>query len=793
MKNMNNLGGGNNIDSLPVDNNENKNLEQNKEQDKKGLEFSKEDIGNGKKRQAIVNFLNAELSAQMKQEVGLGFADEGWAKKQIFDVQDRLKNASNNYNTDHNDDAFLYVVNDIMDKINQGAEVVNGDETKIQKLENTARIKESIIARNKKGEISDSLMNHKLNSLEKVNENINKDFDMRRFGFLAEKRMKEEDERYAESVKQFDKKDDEFRKKRSEYEAMNGGKLTAEQREELKALRGEADTLWDKRASLEDAVSADEEERKAKLVAEIAAEENRKAEERRKHLESVLGAKSGNQDNSANVNSIDDKVDATPDVDEKDDGDFEGVTAAQFRQFMRTGVAGRHNKSTTSAEKPKAEVDPEKKKREEINKFYASLLPKPKTIEAVGFHNGVFIGDAILDTNSENMRRVQQMIDRREDYLKNANKEELSTEKVDFLRGSNLGSNLLLNYCRIKDGIEISTESEKKALYTKMFNELFSAKNKLLSFYDPRKAAAELCKATGNDFNPDDYKDAVPEINKGQYEAALNLLNGFQVNLLYLMGQEIGSNDPSTVIDAFQNEKKTESYKKLSEEIALRRESNQNEKMRVSSEDEVSSADKNKLQEEDESNLFNLSERDRIYNEKKAVSADFVRSFFNRDADFKVKSYLNGLNYYQDGISKAKLTTEMLKTQAENSAEIAKNLKELKLEAMFKKFTKDMAGDEESRRFGASYLYNELNKQWMKLKTYSESSDFRRLPKSEQQNLLIKEDLLFNISDSLNDFCSEAFGKEKYEVRHTLVNYSKNSKLNIVKTLVRNLSFMRKR
>ena len=58
MKNMNNLGGGNNIDNLHVDNNENKNLEQNKEQDKKGLEFSKEDIGNGKKRQAIVNFLN---------------------------------------------------------------------------------------------------------------------------------------------------------------------------------------------------------------------------------------------------------------------------------------------------------------------------------------------------------------------------------------------------------------------------------------------------------------------------------------------------------------------------------------------------------------------------------------------------------------------------------------------------------------------------------------------------------------------------------------------------------------
>ena len=216
MKNMNSLGGGNNNTESVVDNDENKNIEKNSEQEKKSLEFSKEDINNGKKRQAIVNFLNGELAAQMKQEVGLGFADEQWAKKQIFSVQDRLKNASNNYNADHNDDAFLYVVNDIMDKINQGAEVVDSDETKTKKLENTAKIKESIISRNKKGEISDSLMNHKLNSLEKVNENINKDFDLRRYGFLAEKQMKEENEKYAETVKSFDQKDEEFRKKRSE-------------------------------------------------------------------------------------------------------------------------------------------------------------------------------------------------------------------------------------------------------------------------------------------------------------------------------------------------------------------------------------------------------------------------------------------------------------------------------------------------------------------------------------------------------------------------------------------------
>ena len=757
---MNSLGGGNNnVGDVVVDNNENKNLDNNNEKEKKSLEFSKEDINNGKKRQAIVSFLNAELSAQMKQEVGLGFADEGWAKKQIFDVQDRLKNASNNYNTDHNDDAFLYVVNDIMDKINQGVEVVNGDETKTQKLENTARIKESIIARNKKGEISDSLMNHKLNSLEKVNENINKDFDMRRFGFLAEKRMKEEGERYAESVKQFDKKDDEFRKKRSEYEAMNGGKLTAEQREELKALRGEADSLWDKRASLEDAVSADEEERKAKLVAEIAAEENRKAEERRKQLESVLGVKSGNQDNSANVNSVDDKVDATPDVDKKDD-DFEGVTAAQFRQFMRTGVAGHHNRSAVSPEKPEAEVDPEKKKREELNKFYESLLPQPGTSEAAGFNNGVFIGDAILDTNSENMRKVQDMIANREKYLKNVNKDEIAKEKIDFLKGSNLGSTLLLNFCKIDGGLELSKEMGNKVLYTKMFNQLFSAKNKLLFSYDPMRAAKELCQATGQEFKEDNYKDLKPTVNKEQYEAARNVLNGFELNLMQLMGKEIGTNDPSEVIDAFTSERKSEDYKKFNEKIELRK--------------------------------FNQEEAGRIHDERRAVSADFVKSFFNKDADKKVKAYLNGLNYYQDKNSRTSLTSEMLKMQAENSAEIAKNLEELGLEKMFKKFAKDMAGNEESKKFGDSYLYNELENQRLSIKRQMESGAFRKLPESEQRVLQEKQNLLYDISDSLNDFCSEAFGGEKYSVRNTLINYSKSSKLNIVKTFVRNLSFMRK-
>ena len=134
----------------------------------------------------------------------------------------------------------------------------------------------------------------------------------------------------------------------------------------------------------------------------------------------------------------------------------------------------------------------------------------------------------------------------------------------------------------------------------------------------------------------------------------------------------------------------------------------------------------------------------------------------------------------------------MLKMQAENSAEIAKNLEELGLEKMFKKFAKDMAGNEESKKFGASYLYNELENQRLNIKRQMESGAFRKLPESEQRVLQEKQNLLYDIANSLNDFCSEAFGREKYSVRNTLVNYSKSSKLNIVKTFVRNLSFMRK-
>ena len=229
---------------------------------------------------------------------------------------------------------------------------------------------------------------------------------------------------------------------------------------------------------------------------------------------------------------------------------------------------------------------------------------------------------------------------------------------------------------------------------------------------------------------------------------------------MQLMGNEIGTNEPSAVIEAFTDEKKSEDYKKFDEKLELRK--------------------------------FNSEEIVRIANERKAVAADYVRSFFFKNADRKVKDYMNGLNFYQDKNSRTNLTSEMLKTQAENSAEVAKSLEELSLDKMFKKFAKDMAGSKENRKFGASYLYNELERQRMKIRSKMEKSDFRRLSESEQKALREKENLLYDIMDSLNTFSGHVFNLEKSSARNMLVNYSKSSKPNIVKTLVRNLSFMRK-
>ena len=759
MKNMNSLGGGNSIDNLPVDNNENKNLEQNKEQDKKGFEFSKEDIGNGKKRQAIVNFLNAELSAQMKQEVGLGFADEGWAKKQIFEVQDRLKNASNNYNTDHNDDAFLYVVNDIMDKINQGAEVVNGDETKTKKLENTARIKESIIARNKKGEISDSLMNHKLNSLEKVNENINKDFDMRRFGFLAEKRMKEEDEKYAESVKQFDKKDDEFRKKRSEYEAMNGGKLTAEQREELKKLRGEADSLWDERSSLEDMVVEPDEARKAKLVSEIAKEEAQKAEERRQKLEEVLGMDRQNPDmvDTNTVGSADVVDDNIVNLNkDKNVDNNEGITAAQFRQFLRNGVAGRHN-TPRIKNGDNIENAGEAEKKAALNKRFEAMLPEQGTKARDAYDDGNGILKVILDFDLHKMHKVNVKEMARQEFLDNATIDQRNTNDYLEARAAGLGVKMILDGYNVKDFSRLKKEYGEEAALADLYCKTITMKGKLLAQYDP----AEAVKLRGGSKEEiEAAKSQKGVISKEEYEMALNTLNGFARGLMDQLKEDHNLAEYSDAIDLLNNARSSEEYKNLVN----------SEKVRG----------------------YKENEANRLIEERKSLSKDYIRGFIDKGVFGKVKDFLSGINVYRDSSEAKALPGEILKMQNENSGESVRLLGELHLGPIMKNFSKDLGGSDENKLFGAAYVYNELEKKRKELIELSTSREARNLSEQERNDLDVKAKMLYDMMDSVRECYSEKAGVSKLELHNKLLNEMKYNKLSKIRGVIRNLPFMRK-
>ena len=753
---MESFGGGNNIDDLPVDNNENKNLEQNKEQDKKGFEFSKEDINNGKKRQAIVNFLNAEFSAQMKKGFDLGYTDKDLAKRQIFSVQDRLKNASNNYNADHNDNAFLYVVNDIMDQIGQNSKVVENDEIKIKKLENTEEIRKSIISRNKKGEISDSLMNHKLDSLEKVDENINKDFNSRQCVLMAEKRMKEENERYAEAVKGVNEKEEEYNSTRKKYEAENGGRLTAEQREELKKLRGEAASLWDKRSSLEAIMEEPEEDRKAKLVSEIAEEqeqEAQKAKERKQKLEEILGMDKQNTDNNiVNLNK-DSSVDNN-----------QGVTAAQFRQFMRSGVAGGHNRSRAknehddSANKNVDNIEnAEAERKAALNKRFEEMLPEPNTMARDAYDDGNGIVKAILDFDLDKMRKVNANEKYRQEALDSASVDEKKTKDYLEVRAAGLGVKTILDGYKVEDFTRLKKEYGEEAALADLYCKTITMKNKLLAQYDP----VEAVKLRGGSKEEiEAAKSQKGVISKGEYEMALNALNGFARGLMDQLKEDRNLAEYSDAIDLLANARSSEEYKNLVN----------GEKVRG----------------------YKENEANRLIDERKSLSKDYIRGFIDKGVFSKVKDFLSGKNVYRDPSEAKALPKEILKMQNENSGESVRLLGELHLGPIMKNFSKDLGGSDENKLFGVAYVYNELDKKRKELIDLTTSRESRHLSEQERNDLNVKAKMLYDMMESVKECYSEKAGVSKFDLHTTLVNEMKNKKLSKIRGMIRNLPFMRK-
>lgn len=756
MKKMESFGGGNNIDDLPVDNNENKNLEQNKEQDKKGFEFSKEDINNGKKRQAIVNFLNAEFSAQMKKGFDLGYTDKDLAKRQIFSVQDRLKNASNNYNADHNDDAFLYVVNDIMDQIGQNSKVVENDEIKIKKLENTEEIRKSIISRNKKGEISDSLMNHKLDSLEKVDENINKDFNSRQCVLMAEKRMKEENERYAEAVKGVNEKEEEYNSTRKKYEAENGGRLTAEQREELKKLRGEAASLWDKRSSLEAIMEEPEEDRKAKLVSEIAKEqeqEAQKAKERRQKLNEILGMDKQNTDNNTVNLNKDNSVDNN-----------EGVTAAQFRQFMRSGVAGGHNRSKAKNEHDDGgnkNVDnienAEAERKAALNKRFEAMLPEPDTMARDAYEDGNRIVKVILDFDLHKMHKVNVKEMARQEFLDNATIDQRNTNDYLEARAAGLGVKMILDGYNVKDFSRLKKEYGEEAALADLYCKTITMKNKLLAQYDPVEAVKMR---GGSKEEIEAAKSQKGVISKEEYEMALNALNGFARGLMDQLKEDRNLAEYSDAIDLLANARSSEEYKNLVN----------GEKVRG----------------------YKENEANRLIDERKSLSKDYIRGFIDKGVFSKVKDFLSGKNVYRDSSEAKALPKEILKMQNENSGESVRLLGELHLGPIMKNFSKDLGGSDENKLFGAAYVYNELDKKRKELIDLTTSRESRHLSEQERNDLNVKAKMLYDMMESVKECYSEKAGVSKFDLHTTLVNEMKNKKLSKIRGMIRNLPFMRK-
>lgn len=757
MKKMESFGGGNNIDDLPVDNNENKNLEQNKEQDKKGFEFSKEDINNGKKRQAIVNFLNAEFSAQMKKGFDLGYTDKDLAKRQIFSVQDRLKNASNNYNADHNDNAFLYVVNDIMDQIGQNSKVVENDEIKIKKLENTEEIRKSIISRNKKGEISDSLMNHKLDSLEKVDENINKDFNSRQCVLMAEKRMKEENERYAEAVKGVNEKEEEYNSTRKKYEAENGGRLTAEQREELKKLRGEAASLWDKRSSLEAIMEEPEEDRKAKLVSEIAKEqeqEAQKAKERRQKLNEILGMDKQNTDNNTVNLNKDNSVDNN-----------EGVTAAQFRQFMRSGVAGGHNRSKAKNEHDDGanknvdniENAGEAEKKAALNKRFEAMLPEQGTKARDAYDDGNGILKVILDFDLHKMHKVNVKEMARQEFLDNATIDQRNTNDYLEARAAGLGVKMILDGYNAKDFSRLKKEYGEEAALADLYCKTITMKGKLLAQYDP----VEAVKLRGGSKEEiEAAKSQKGVISKEEYEMALNTLNGFARGLMDQLKEDHNLAEYSDAIDLLNNARSSEEYKNLVN----------GEKVRG----------------------YKENEANRLIEERKSLSKDYIRGFIDKGVFGKVKDFLSGINVYRDSSEAKALPGEILKMQNENSGETVRLLGELHLGPIMKNFSKDLGGSDENKLFGAAYVYNELEKKRKELIELSTSREARNLSEQKRNDLDVKAKMLYDMMDSVMECYSEKAGVSKLELHNKLLKEMKYNKLSKIRGVIRNLPFMRK-
>lgn len=780
MGNMNTLGGGNNnINNSWADNgnfsgedNDGRSVNLDKDNDnkntlKKTFEFSDTDINSNKKRQAIIDYLMNETIYQYKLKAG---NTDGGASKQgnreLYTTLDRLKNASDNYNKEKNEDVFLHVVNDVMSDIDHIKQDINNNETYAKEAKHFDDLRSSIQEKHKKGEITNAQMMSKIAALDKIASKTKLDSERKLYGvFEKEIRTKLENERVKpdkilnEYYGKQDELDDRIRKFRfaNKFTRLSEDDIQ-KWNTELEGLRKESSNLWNKyiqassNVQKTNAMNMSTDELVDQELLKTINRESKKAELREQRLKSILS------EGDTDLSQFNSGTNLKPSRDEKGNivNQFgEPVQPNEFLQFLRGRAAGHSTK--INKDRNNAENAGEAQRKAALNKRFEAMLPEQGTKARDAYDDGNGILKVILDFDLHKMHKVNVKEMARQEFLDNATIDQRNTNDYLEARAAGLGVKMILDGYNVKDFSRLKKEYGEEAALADLYCKTITMKGKLLAQYDP----VEAVKLRGGSKEEiEAAKSQKGVISKEEYEMALNTLNGFARGLMDQLKEDHNLAEYSDAIDLLNNARSSEEYKNLVN----------GEKVRG----------------------YKENEANRLIEERKSLSKDYIRGFIDKGVFGKVKDFLSGKNVYRDSSEAKALPKEILKMQNENSGESVRLLGELHLGPIMKNFSKDLGGSDENKLFGAAYVYNELDKKRKELIDLTTSRESRHLSEQERNDLNVKAKMLYDMMESVKECYSEKAGVSKFDLHTTLVNEMKNKKLSKIRGMIRNLPFMRK-
>ena len=780
MGNMNTLGGGNNnINNSWADNgnfsgedNDGRSVNLDKDNDnkntlKKTFEFSDTDINSNKKRQAIIDYLMNETIYQYKLKAG---NTDGGASKQgnreLYTTLDRLKNASDNYNKEKNEDVFLHVVNDVMSDIDHIKQDINNNETYAKEAKHFDDLRSSIQEKHKKGEITNAQMMSKIAALDKIASKTKLDSERKLYGvFEKEIRTKLENERVKpdkilnEYYGKQDELDDRIRKFRfaNKFTRLSEDDIQ-KWNTELEGLRKESSNLWNKyiqassNVQKTNAMNMSTDELVDQELLKTINRESKKAELREQRLKSILS------EGDTDLSKFNSGANLKPSRDEKGNivNQFgEPVQPNEFLQFLRGRAAGHSTK--INKDRNNAENAGEAQRKAALNKRFEAMLPEQDTTARDVYDNGNEILKVILDFDLHKMHKVNAMMKDSQEALDNATIDQRKTNDYLEARAALLGFKTILDGYKMNDFRRLKKEYGEEAALADLYCKTITMKGKLLAQYDP----VEAVKLRGGSKEEiESAKSQKGVISKEEYEMALNTLNGFARGLMDQLKEDHNLAEYSDAIDLLNNARSSEEYKNLVN----------GEKVRG----------------------YKENEANRLIEERKSLSKDYIRGFIDKGVFGKVKDFLSGINVYRDSSEAKALPGEILKMQNENSGETVRLLGELHLGPIMKNFSKDLGGSDENKLFGAAYVYNELEKKRKELIELSTSREARNLSEQERNDLDVKAKMLYDMMDSVRECYSEKAGVSKLELHNKLLKEMKYNKLSKIRGVIRNLPFMRK-